>query len=236
MKSTFLTARWENLIMANYIIDPAVLSAYIPSKTKLDTFNGNVYISLVGFNFLNTKVLGLKIPFHSNFEEVNLRFYVQHEDGNTIKRGVVFIKEIVPKAAISFIANTLYKEKYSAMPMKHLSKEKEGELQLGYYWKQKKKWNKLEATASKIPVPVNNGSEEEFIAEHYWGYSKHKETTNEYQVQHPKWEVYPLKSYSIDCDFTSLYGEKFSILQSVQPSSVFVAKGSGISVLSKKIL
>lgn len=233
MQTTFLTAEWENLIMVNYIIEPAVLSAYIPNKTQLDFFKGNTYVSLVGFNFTNTKLAGIKIPFHSNFEEVNLRFYVQHLDKVVLKRGVVFIKEIVPKPAISFVANTFYHEKYCSLPMKHLNKEKENSLNLGYYWKHKNKWNKLEAAVDKEPVEIITGSEEEFIAEHYWGYSKHNETTYEYQVQHPKWQIYPLKEYTVGCDFAALYGNSFAFLQNLKPASVFVAKGSRVSVLSK---
>jgi len=69
--ATFLNAQWKNLIMANYEVNPAVLGKYLPYKTELDTWNGRHYVSLVGFMFLDTKVLGIKIPFHVNFEEVN---------------------------------------------------------------------------------------------------------------------------------------------------------------------
>ena len=115
----FLTANWDNLVMANYIVEPSLLLPYLPAHTQLDTYNGNVYVSLVGFMFNNTRLLGIKIPFHMNFEEVNLRFYVRHNDEGNWKRGAVFIKEIVPRRAISFVANTLYREKYSTKKMKH---------------------------------------------------------------------------------------------------------------------
>src|SRR6187399_3219316 len=119
MRSTFLKAEWRKLIMANYVVDPGLLKDYLPGRTELDLFSGNCYISLVGFLFKNTKIKGIKIPFHTNFEEVNLRFYVRHKDNGTWKRGVVFIKEIVPKPALTFVANTIYKENYVTMPMKH---------------------------------------------------------------------------------------------------------------------
>lgn len=233
----FLTAEWNNLIMANYIIDPSLLLPYLPTKTELDVYNGNVYVSLIGFMFENTRLLGIKIPFHVNFEEVNLRFYVRYFENGNWKRGAVFIKEIVPKSAISLIANTLYNEKYSTMRMKHFLNEHGEEIQMGYHWKHKNKWNRIEAITQNKLVPMLAGSEEEFIAEHYWGYSRYNNaTTVEYAVQHPRWEVYPVKEYTIDCDFSALYGNRFSSLQTAVPNSVFVAKGSAISILHKRNL
>jgi len=223
--------------MANYIVDPAVLAPYIPAKTELDVYNGKVYVSLIGFMFENTRLLGFKIPFHVNFEEVNLRFYIRHSDNGNWKRGVVFIKEIVPRAAISFVANTLYNEQYSTMQMKHFYEEAAGKIKLGYHWKHRHKWNFIEAITENKLMPILPGSEAEFITEHYWGYSKYNEQrTVEYAVQHPRWQMYPVKEYTIDCDFTALYGDRFSMLQSATPNSLFVAKGSPISILHKKNL
>lgn len=237
MAKKFLTAEWNNLIMANYVIDPAILQPYLPAKTELDFYEGKCFVSLIGFMFQKTKLLGIRVPFHTNFEEVNLRFYVKYNDNGVWKRGAVFIKEIVPKPAISFMANTLYHEKYSTCPMKHFYKDEEEQLQLGYQWKHKGKWNRLEATASNTLYSMQSGSEEEFIAEHYWGYSRfNAQTTFEYAVEHPAWEVYKVKNYLIDCDFTALYGNAFSFLQSAIPHSVFVAKGSPIAILHKKQL
>jgi uncharacterized protein len=237
MAAKFLTAEWKNLIMANYIVDPAVLLPYLPNKTELDLFNGNAYVSLVGFMFTNTRVLGLKIPFHVNFEEVNLRFYVRYNDNGTWKRGTVFIKEIVPKPAISFIANTVYHEKYDTKRMKHITRETEDEIALSYQWKHKNKWNRIEASVEKPAQAMVTGSEEEFIAEHYWGYSKYNDaTTFEYNVQHPPWKIFPVKNYLVVCDFTSLYGNEFSALMNTKPNSVFVAEGSAVSVLKKRNL
>lgn len=237
MSSTFLTAEWKNLVMANYLVDPAVLQPYLPNKTELDLFNGKAYVSLVGFMFTNTRILGFKIPFHVNFEEVNLRFYVRYQDKDSWKRGTVFIKEIVPNAAISFIANTIYHEKYETKSMRHAVTETAGELALRYQWKHKGKWHTIEATVEKPAQPMFAGSEEEFIAEHYWGYSRYTDTTTfEYQVQHPPWKIFPVKNYHIDCDFTSLYGNAFAALTNARPHAVFVAEGSAISVLKKRNL
>jgi uncharacterized protein len=237
MKSTFLTAEWNNLIMANYKIDPAILLPYVPSKTEIDFYKGETYVSLIGFMFEQVRLKGFKIPFHVNFEEVNLRFYVRCLDNGLWKRGAVFIKEVVPKPMISFVANTLYHEKYSTKPMQHFYTKNKDEINLGYHWKQKSKWNKIEATTLTELAPMQKGSKEEFIAEHYFGYSKYNDTTTfEYAVQHPSWEIYPIKNYVINCDFEAMYGKEFSFLQEALPNSVFVAKGSPISILGKRKL
>jgi len=237
MPATFLTAQWNNLIMANYVVDPAILKPFLPYKTELDFFKGKCYVSLIGFMFEKTKLLGITIPFHSDFEEVNLRFYVRYNDEGQWKRGAVFIKEIVSRPAISIIANTLYHEKYSTMPMKHFYINEDNEIYSGYHWKYKNKWNKLEASTATEALPMPPGSEEEFIAEHYWGYSRYNDqTTFEYAVQHPAWKVYKVNHYLIDCDFTALYGPSFSFLQNTRPDSVFMAKGSAIAILGKRTL
>lgn len=237
MAFKFLTADWRNLIMANYIVDPACLKSYLPDKTELDFYQGNVYVSLVGFLFSNTRLLGFKIPFHINFEEVNLRFYVRYNDNGEWKRGTVFIKEIVPKPAISFIANTVYHEKYVTQKMTHRWLAFENEYSFRYQWKHKKHWNTIEATTEILAFPMVPGSEEEFIAEHYWGYSKYNaDTTYEYHVQHPPWKIFPVKKYLVDCDFGALYGDQFASLEHTKPSSVFVAEGSAVTVLKKRKL
>ena len=232
----FIAAEWRKLIMANYEIDPSVLKKYLPPGTELDTWENKHYVSLVGFMFINTKVLGLKIPFHVNFPEVNLRFYVKRKEQGEWKRGVVFINEFVPRSAITFIANKLFKEHYVTFPMKHSWKMGE-KLNIGYYWKKDKQWNKLEVMTPASPIAINTGSEEEFITEHYWGYSRiNQSMSGEYQVAHPSWDVYPVDKYTIDCDFGQLYGAAFSGLKDQKPGSVFLAEGSEISVFKKKLI
>ena len=237
MTTHFLRAEWNNLIMANYVVPKEILLPYLPYKTEVDSFEGNAYVSLVGFMFLNTKVLGLSIPMHVNFEEVNLRFYIKYNDHGAWKKGVVFIKEIVPKMAISFIANNLYGEKYSTMNMKHFHIDNGANLEAGYEWSFKNKWNKMSAVTNKRSKKIIPGSCENFFANHYWGYSKYSETkTYEYHVEHPLWETLKVLSYSVDCDFGSLYGDEFSFLNNEKPKTVFMTKGSEIRVHHKKAL
>jgi uncharacterized protein YqjF (DUF2071 family) len=229
--SRFLKAKWTNLLMINYEVDPEILKPYLPAYTELDLWQGKALVSMVGFLFQDVAVLGIKWPFHVNFEEVNLRFYVRHFDGKKWKRGAVFVSEIVPKYLIAIIANILYKEHYSAMPMRHSIKPGDNETEFLYEWKKKNRWNKLGGTVSNIIKPIKPGSPEEFIFEHYWGYNSWSDTmTMEYQVEHVSWEVSQVKDPVFEADIEALYGKEFVPYLSVKPYSVFFAKGSEIGI------
>lgn len=234
---SFLKAEWRKLLMANYEIDPKVLLPHVPAGTELDLWDGKCFVSLVGFLFLNTKVLGLKIPFHTNFEEVNLRFYVKRFVNNEWRRGVVFIKEIVPKAALTLIANAVYKEHYETQNMNHSWLNEASQLTVKYEWGKKELTQRAIAICSDKAQEIMAGSKEEFIAEHYWGYAKiNNLTTNEYEVVHPKWTHYPVLSTAIDVDFKAKYGNEFEPLNKMKPSFTLLAEGSTISVEQKNQL
>ena len=234
---SFLKAEWRNLILANYIIDPAILKSYIPKGTELDFWAEKCYVSLVGFMFKNTRLLGFKIPFHVNFEEINLRFYVKRKDGDTWKRGVVFIKEFVPKWALSYVANTIYKEHYQTVPMKHEWIHSKNNLKISYDWQMKNSWYQIKANAEAKSIKIEKRSETEFITEHYWGYAKvNDHLTNEYEVTHPSWEQYEVKDYNINVDFNKVYGGNFAFLNQLEPSSVILSSGSEITVERRKKL
>lgn len=231
MKPTFLKAHWKNLIMANYEIDPAILQPFLPAHTELDLFNNRCLVSVVGFQFLHTKLKGLAVPFHTNFDEVNLRFYVRYRDTDGYKRGAVFIKEMVPKRMITLVANTIYGEQYETLPVRHqLTIGKESQ-QVKYQWYKNNKWHELAVTAGLQATKILPGSEAEFITEHYWGYTRlGNNKTSEYGVEHPRWLQYPVTDHHIDIDFNANYGERFAFMQQLQPSSVLIAAGSDIAV------
>jgi uncharacterized protein len=235
MASTFLKAEWRKLILANYEVDPAVLRPYLPQGTELDIWQGTCYVSMVGFMFLNTRVLGIPVPFHRNFEEVNLRFYVRRFDGDQWRRGVVFIQEIVPRHAITLVANTLYGEHYATMPMRHEWLAEVDSQNITYAW-EKNQWHTLSVKAGLQAQSIEVGSEAEFITEHYWGYTKHRRHTSEYEVAHPRWEVYPIISSQISIDFGLMYGPDFAHLSSDSPKSIMLAEGSAIEVKMKGAL
>jgi uncharacterized protein YqjF (DUF2071 family) len=238
MSKPFLKAEWRKLILLNYEIDSKILEKYLPYGTELDLWNDTCYVSLVGFMFLNTRVKGMKLPFHVNFEEVNLRFYVKHKtESGELRRGVVFIKEIVPKHIITAVANTVYREHYQTLPMKHKWIEDKNSLSVEYNWKLNNKWEKVVVKARKKPMSFKPNSEADFITEHYWGYTKlGKQKTSEYEVKHPSWEVYEVLEADVVADFEKNYGSDFSFLNSKKPLSVMLAEGSEISVGSKRII
>jgi hypothetical protein len=223
----FLTAKWHDLVMANYEVPPELLMNRVPEGTTLDFHDGKCFVSLVAFMFLDTRVLGVPVPFHINFEEVNLRFYVKREVETETKRGVVFVKEIVPRLAIATVARVFYGEPYEAWRMSHAKTKNE----LSYAW-----WKADCTNQIKIEIGENTGvpaenSHGEFIIEHYWGYTKRgANRTDEYKVEHPKWELFDVRNYEIKCDFARLYGEQFAFLSNEKPYSIFMAKGSEIAV------
>ena len=223
----FLTAKWSDLVMANYEVAPEILADLVPKGVSLDFCEGKCYVSLVAFMFLDTRVLGIPVPFHINFEEVNLRFYVKREMADETRRGVVFVKEIVPRFAIATVARIFYGEPYEAWKMSHAKIENE----LIYAW-----WKRDDAhhikveTGESAGVPAEN-SHGEFIIEHYWGYTKRGgNRTDEYKVEHPKWELFDVNDYEIKVDFGKLYGKRFAFLSDAKPHSIFMAKGSEVSV------
>lgn len=218
--------------MLNYEVEPSLLARYVPAGTELDLWNGKSLVSVVGFLFLNTRVRGLPIPFHRNFEEVNLRLYVRRRAEDGWRRGVVFIREIVPRAAIAFTARALYNEPYIALPMAHRITAASGSVQaLEYSWRFGGRKNCVQLSVRGEAQPLRVGSEAEFITEHYWGYNAQRNgSTMEYQVEHPRWRVYEGCDARLECDVAGLYGSQFRQSLLSQPSSAFLAEGSPVTV------
>jgi uncharacterized protein YqjF (DUF2071 family) len=234
---SFLTAEWRKLALSNYAVDPGMLIPFLPKGTELDLWQGRCYVSLVGFMFVDTRLKGFPIPFHRNFEEVNLRFYVRRREGADWKRGVVFIKEIVPRAALTLVANWLYREHYQTMPMGHRWEVSENAQQVEYTWGKGRLESRFSVRADKESLEIALGSDEEFITEHYWGYTRvNADTTFEYEVRHPRWVHYPVKEYDIRVDFGALYGDRFTGLTQALPASVMLAEGSEVRVEGKRRL
>lgn len=213
--------------MLNYAVDPGLLRAHVPVRTELDFFQGQTFLSLVGFRFLRTRVLGVPIPFHRNFDEVNLRFYVRRQEGAEIRRGVVFIREIVPRRAIAFVARAFYNENYIRLPMTHRIDEG---VSAEYRWCFKDNWNRLLVRSTGEGALCRPGSCEQFITEHYWGYAKQRDgSTVEYEVEHPPWRVWRAAASS-EGDVAALYGTEFGRLLSQPPHSALLAEGSPVTV------
>jgi uncharacterized protein len=229
--TVFLTAEWRHLAMLNYEVDPRLLAPFVPAGTTLDCWNGKALVSLVGFRFLKTQVLGIPFPFHRNFDEVNLRFYVRREDGPSFKRGVVFIREIVPRWLIAAVASRFYNEHYIALPMSHDIRISDAAAQVEYRWKFNGNWNRLTLKADSGPVLPQRNSEQEFITEHYWGYAAQPDgSCVEYQVQHPQWKTWTAREARFEGCADELYGREFGTVLKGPPTSAFLAEGSAVSV------
>lgn len=233
MNSVFLTARWHRLLMLNFPIDPKELEKYTPRGTEIDAWEGTTYISLVAFRFLGTKIKGVAVPFHTDFEEINLRFYVRSRGPEGWRRGVVFLQEVVPRQAIAWVAKWLYNENYLACPTRSTLADPSSKVpgRLEYRWKHDGRWMSIGVSFAGDPSYPKRGSQEEFITEHYWGYSAQRDGgTVEYQVEHPQWKVWSTSGAKLDGDIQSFYGPEFVSALSNRPSSSFVANGSPVTV------
>jgi uncharacterized protein YqjF (DUF2071 family) len=217
--------------MANYEVDPAILHDLTPTGTELDLWRGQCLVSVVGFQFLDTRVLGIPVPFHRDFEELNLRFYVKRSVAGEARRGVVFVKEIVPRRALAWVANVVYNEAYVALPMRHDDRTAHPERTLSYGWQLDGTWSRLAVTLDGEAYLPDETSEAAFITEHYWGYTAQRDgSTLEYQVEHPRWTISHVKASELVCDVAALYGPAFAPFLSGAPASCFVASGSPIVV------
>lgn len=221
--------------MFNFTVEPSLLLPFVPKGTELDSWDGRVYMSLVCFLFLKTKVWGLSFPGYRNFEEVNLRFYVRRRTGSEVRRGVVFIQEIVPKLAIALIARWAYNENYVRLPMRH---EIESDLEnpanpkrVAYAWGAADNETQVEVELLGDPRPLSKGSEEEFITEHFWGYARQRDgSAVEYRVRHPSWRTYQISDFSLLGDLACHYPKQFASALTAKPKSVLFAEGSAVSV------
>ena len=209
--------------MANYVVELKCLEKYLPRGTKVDQFEGMAFVSLVAFTFDKSRVVGMPIPGHRRFEEVNLRFYVVHENSPAV-RAVTFISEIVPKKAIAFVANRLFSERYRSMPMSSAINENK----VCYSWGNELE-NRFEGqVADRLKLPDAN-SVEEFITEHYVGYSRSENGALEYRVEHPQWECCLCESFDISVNFGNIYGEDFRFLGESEPYNVLYTEGSRVT-------
>lgn len=228
---SFLKAEWRNLAMLNYEVDPSLLAEFIPAETELDRWNGKVFVSLVGFQFLKTRVRGFSTPFYRNFDEANLRFYVRRVEGDEVRRGVVFIKEIVPRRAIAFVARNVYNEHYVALPMRHHIEPSGKDQSIEYAWRCDAVWNRISLSTEGSPALPRENSEEQFITEHYWGYARQRDgSTMEYRVAHPPWRVWRGCNAKFEGDMVELYGPELARVVRGKPSSAFLAEGSEVTV------
>ena len=248
----FLTAWWRYLVMLNYEVDARILAPFLPPGIELDAWQGKTLASIVAFEFADVRILDMSVPFHRDFEEMNLRFYVRRKTADGWRRGVVFVKELVPLPTVALLARLLYGEPYKALPMDRLFQHhpttpgssgtaaREGATTVRYSWHHDKTWNRVEATVDttqepRLPEP---GSEEEFLTDHAYGYGTRRGRTIEYVVEHPAWRYRNAVKAEFDCSaatLRTLYGEAFApYLKS--PRSAFLVEGSPVIVRRPRVI
>jgi len=230
-RPVFLSAHWQHLIMLNYEVPAGLLQPHLPKGTELDLWQGKALVSVVGFLFNNTKVFGLHWPWHTHFEEINLRLYVRRQHGSGWKHGVAFVSEIVPRPAIAFIANALYNEHYRYMPTRHHISQQSGQLSVSYACKSRGQWHTMQVKAQPTPTLIAPHSIESFIFNRGWGYNQlNSHSTIEYAVEHEPWQVYAVDSFFWQGHFDALYGAQWLPHLGAEPHSVMLAKGSPVIV------
>jgi uncharacterized protein YqjF (DUF2071 family) len=253
-----LTARWSELLLLNFPVPTELIARYAPPGTEPDLYDGQAYVSVVGFHFHHARLFGVSIPGHTRFTEINLRFYVRRAVTGELRRGVVFVKEIVPRRSVSFTANWLYHESYITRSMRSEMRVGGKELAagdtIGYAWQSGRshllrgalsavrrgpsgrartqtRWNRLSACLTAAPSIPSPGSFEEFIIEHYWGYVRGRDgRTREYRVLHEPWRAAPVGQIVWDCDPAATYQSPWTDYLSAQPSSAFLADGSTVQL------
>lgn len=232
MTSPFLTAEWRDLLIVNFEVAPERLLPFLPAHTALDLYHGTALASLVGFRFLRTRVLGIPIPGHVDFDEMNLRFYVTRTlaDG-TIRRGVTFLGEIVPRHAIAWVARLGYGEPYRALPMTHELPGEKGEGRVAYRCRVDEGWQGIAARPRGPSRLATDDPLIGFITEHYWGYTRRSPVrTDEYEVRHPVWRARSVNAVEVQLDGAAVYGSRVRDLLPSTPHSAFFADGSPVSV------
>ena len=222
--------------MLNFVVDPRIIAPLVPPGTEIDFENDETFLSVVGFLFLDTRLLGMPVPLHRDFEEVNLRFYVRKKSADMWRRGVVFVRELVPRRAIALVARTFYGENYVALPMKHDIKHRDSSLSVEYSWRRGRKWESIRISAVGEPQTIPAGSHVEFITEHYWGYTCFRGGCSEYRVEHPRWKIWDADSFEFSADVAALYGDQFVEPLRATPRSTFITDGSPIQVLLREQL
>jgi uncharacterized protein len=228
-QGVFLTADWRWLAILNYEVEPALLQSRVPKGTELDNWNGRYFVSVVGFRFLETRLFGIAVPFHRDFDEVNLRFYVRRRAPDGWRRGVVFIREFVPRGALAAVARLAYGEPYTAVPMRHGVEPERGHVR--YEWRYGGQWCALETSFSGELRLAEEGTLEAFLVEHYWGYTARRGGgSSEYRVEHPLWKLWAGASASLQCDVAAVYGPEFVAPLLGSPATAFIADGSAVAV------
>ena len=128
----------------------------------------------------------------------------------------------------------MYNEPYAAVPMRHTYgavAEAGAPTSVEYGWQSGGGWNAIHVAPYGIGRHATNESEQQFITEHYWGYTRQRDgSTVEYRVAHEPWRVWSVAKPCIQGDCSATYGKEFARILQAPPTSAFLADGSAVTV------
>jgi uncharacterized protein YqjF (DUF2071 family) len=239
----FLAATWRDFLMLSYDIEPRVLAPFVPAGTELDLWRGKAYLSLVGFCFCDAQLLGMRVPGHGEFAEVNLRFYVRRRVEGRWRRGVVFLRELCPKRAVVAVARWIYGERFRRVPLacrieRALHDSRDDDLfgpdcrppgRMEFAWRDRGQDFRLAATVDESARRPEPDSLAEFVVDHYWAYTLRPRRTLEYLAPHAPWRIAAAQAEFFG-DAWVQYGPRFAPYLRGEPACAFWASGSSVRI------
>lgn len=226
-----ISSEFRKVALLNYIVPPEVVEKYLPKYTKPDFYNGNCFISLVGFQVKKLKVSDVKVPLIKDFDEIDLQIYVKRFDGARWVKGVVIISRIFDQPGAATLTNTLFKTNYTSMPTTSEVNETEEGLEVKYSWQLNGKEQSFSVKSNNLAAPYDKDTEAAFILDRSLGFIKAgEEETFQYTINHASWHLYTVEEYAVDVDFSRQFDPVLNILNTMVPQSVILTEGSTVEI------
>jgi uncharacterized protein YqjF (DUF2071 family) len=223
----FLTACWQNLLVATYRVPAELLQNRLPKGLALDDLGGDTFVSLVAFEFSGTRILGVRCPGYGHFPELNLRYYVRAG----AERGVIFIREYVSSRLVAYLARRWYNEPYRVAPLSAARSDNGTSISMRFELTLPDRTHSLAIQSAKHSFRPAPGSTEHSLLEQRWGFGlNHRGELIRYEVMHEPWQIFPVTSFHIDLDWAAVYGHEWRWLNDATPLSTIFAAGSAIEL------
>jgi len=222
-----LTARWSNLVLLTYEVDPALVEPWLPGGVEADLVGGRALVSLIAFDFLDTRIRGRRIPGFVDFPEINFRTYVRGGD----RLGVVAIRELVPSPLAAAVGRLRFNEPFRAAPIESRTVSMGDELLVEHRWKWKDQGYFLRMTSDQTSVPAAAEAPAHHLLGRRWAYGRSRRGEPKVlRIEHPEWALRRVRTLDFDVDYAALYGPEWAVLNGKQPASTHLAVGSAVSI------
>ena len=230
-----ISGEWRELAIVSWRVAPELLRPRLPAGTELDEWDGRSWLSLVGLRFLGLAVGGVPVPLHREFAQVNLRFYARRVVGDQVRRGAVFVRELVPRAAMAAVARLVMNEPMVHADVRaevaHDAERPSRVLGVTYTWESDPGRGRLHVDTDAEPMALERLSLEEFLSERCWGFTAQRDGgSTEYRVEHPRWSVYVSRDASVDGDLAATFPLDLARVMLARPDHAFVAEGSRVAI------